>query len=429
MKHTEGGDFRQAVYRAVRQGLRQARSALLEPWYEFSLEVPERFIGRAMTDLERRHGTFEAPLLEDGTALLTGTAPVAALDGYQTEVTAYSGGLGHLTCTLRGYGPCHNEEEVVAASGYDPDADLENPCGSVFCTYGAGFAVPWDLVKDYMHLPSCLGKGKKAGGETAQEEAARQISRDALSADGRGREPKEQRWLGTEEIDAILASTYYSNPKKKAGERRRPETRVYRAAEPERRESGNAGAGTSAKTGKPAAKREEYLLVDGYNIIFAWEELRELAKTNIDSARGKLLDILCNYQGIRKCHVIAVFDAYRVQGHPEEALDYHNIHVVFTREAETADRYIEKFAHENGAKHTVIVATSDYLEQIIIRGQGCILYSARELQEEIARAGAELLASYEGKDAGQKNYLQDYIPEDVLQTISEAESTMKNKDL
>lgn len=429
VKHTEGGDFRQAVYRAVRQGLRQARSALLEPWYEFSLEVPERFIGRAMTDLERRHGTFEAPLLEDGTALLTGTAPVAALDGYQTEVTAYSGGLGHLTCTLRGYGPCHNEEEVVAASGYDPDADLENPCGSVFCTYGAGFAVPWDLVKDYMHLPSCLGKGKKAGGETAQEEAARQISRDALSADGRGREPKEQRWLGTEEIDAILASTYYSNPKKKAGERRRPETRVYRAAEPERRESGNAGAGTSAKTGKPAAKREEYLLVDGYNIIFAWEELRELAKTNIDSARGKLLDILCNYQGIRKCHVIAVFDAYRVQGHPEEALDYHNIHVVFTREAETADRYIEKFAHENGAKHTVIVATSDYLEQIIIRGQGCILYSARELQEEIARAGAELLASYEGKDAGQKNYLQDYIPEDVLQTISEAESTMKNKDL
>lgn len=446
VKHTEGGDFRQSVYRAVRQGLMQAESALLEPFYEFRLELPERLLGRAMADIERRKGTLEPPMTCLDQAVLTGTAPVSTLDGYQAEVTAYTGGLGRLTCTLKGYGPCHNPEEVIASIGYDPDADPENPSGSVFCTHGAGFVVSWDEVPDYMHLESCLSAAGKRGRIRTEGE----LVYDARSSDGLGgksgqKTGGEEPWIGTEEIDSILSRTYNANKRNKDGGRRRWSGKTDAAS---RRGSAGRGSADSGSTGHGSAGsssiyrqpgiytaqggaadaprkkkqepvRDEYLLVDGYNIIFAWKELKELAQRNIDSARDKLLDILCNYQGIRKCGVIAVFDAYRVQGHATEFLDYYNIHVVFTREAETADQYIEKFAHENGKKYRITVATSDRLEQIIIRGQGCILLSARELEEEITRAGQQLRQDYGVRipEKGEKHYLLDSIPKEVLEQL------------
>lgn len=460
VKHTEGGDFRQSVYRAIRQGLMQAESELLEPFYEFRLEIPERMIGRAMTDIERMNGTFEPPMIELEQAVLTGTAPVSTLDGYQAEVTAYTGGTGRLTCVLKGYGPCHNAEEVIAAIGYDPDADLANPSGSVFCTHGAGFVVNWDEVPDYMHLESCLtAAGKRAAARDTGAAAFGARSADGLGGNSSQKTASEEIWIGTDEIDSILSRTYNANKRNKdtgrrkwsgktatSGRRngggdtvgssyRQPGTyTVPSGAAAGKSAAGNSVAGTegsempSASGGKYAAprrknepRRDEYLLVDGYNIIFAWEELKELAAVNIDSARDKLLDILCNYQGIRRCGLIAVFDAYRVQGHPTEFLDYHNIHVVFTKEAETADQYIEKFAHENNKKYKITVATSDHLEQIIIRGQGCALLSARELQEEISRAENQLRQEYgPGKiEKSGRHYLFDSIPEELLKKIRE----------
>ena len=465
VKHTEGGDFRQSVYRAVRQGLMQAHSVLLEPFYAFHLTIPDKMVGRAMTDLERRFAVFEGPALEDGQAILTGRAPVSALDGYQTEVTAYTGGLGQMICTLDGYGPCHNEEEIIAAAGYDPDADLANPSGSVFCTHGAGFVVNWDEVKDYMHLESCLGA---SNGKRRMEA----IEAGARSSDGQGGGSVEEMWIGTDEVDAILARTYHANKKEDGGKRRwggtskRPVQQygagVYgetaRRQEAVRQsdskagtagastfgnvgksggsvagnaggfehagkapESGRQGSRTGSSKGKMASAVREYLLVDGYNIIFSWDELNELAKINIDSARGKLLDILCDYQGSRGIEVIAVFDAYRVQGHRTEVTDYHNIHVVFTKEAETADQYIEKFAHENGRKYTVMVATSDRLEQIIIRGQGCGLYSARDFEEEVDRVKNQTREHTNRPHSGHKNYLLDSVPEEVLRQVKKDE--------
>lgn len=449
LKHTEGGDFRQAVYRAVRHGLMQADSVLLEPVYEFRLEVPEKMLGRAMTDVERMHGTFEPPALEGDYAVLTGNAPVACMDGYQQEVTAYTGGRGRLSCALKGYAPCHNEEEVIEAIGYDADSDTDNPSGSVFCAHGAGFVVNWDEVEDYMHLESCLpSEIAENGGEQLQSGGKRAAKR------GKAGMETEEMWIGTDEIDAILARTYHANKRDKSGaSRRRWGSRSSSASGYSGYASGNQGrygtaygrdtesvstvsAGTSASGGSVSAgtsaagtsairphgkteAREEYLLVDGYNIIFAWEELRELADRNMDSARGKLLDILCNYQGAKKCQVIAVFDAYRVQGHATEFLDYHNIHVVYTKEAETADQYIEKFAHENGKKYSVTVATSDRLEQIIIRGQGCRLMSAREFEEEIGRMNEQIRQDFEEKQTGEKQYMTDFISEEVMKKMKE----------
>lgn len=387
-KHTEGGDFRQAVYRAVRQGLMQAQSALLEPFYSFTLELPEKLVGRAMADVERMNGSFTAPEIEDGRAVLTGSAPVVCMDGYQQEVNAYTGGTGRLSCVLTGYGPCHNPEEVINRFGYDPEADLDNPPSSVFCAHGAGFLVGWEEVKDYMHLESCLSK-KREGRDRTQVTV---------------RTSKVEEWIGTEEVDAILNRTFNAN-------RRGNETV----------KKGWKRLGGGGRTAVPAPEavrvfkkeepKDEYLLVDGYNIIFAWEELRELAEVNIDSARGKLLDILCNYQGMKKCSLIAVFDAYKVPGHHTEFLDYHNIHVVYTKEAETADQYIEKFAHENGRRYNVTVATSDGMEQIIIRSQGCRLLSAADLAEEIKRAGEALRESHLTQPDSGKRYLRELMPE------------------
>lgn len=384
-KHTEGGDFRQATYRAVRQGLMQAKSVLLEPVYEFQLEIPESAVGRAMTDIERMHGTCQiqtadwmqgrgANPAQERMVLLAGTAPVALFSHYQQEVHAYTKGRGTLSCTFGGYAPCHNAEEVIRETAYDPQSDLENPSCSVFCAHGTGFIVPWDQVQQYMHMESVLGK---AAGESEEPVGALPSQIQNRS------ESREDKWIGTEEVDAILERTYAANRRKPHAVRKWKYTKRETAAD--------SGARRPVKSQRP---RQSYLLVDGYNIIFAWDELRELAKINIDGARGALLDMLCNYQGVRQCELIAVFDAYRVRGHAAEYFDYHNIHVVYTKEAETADQYIERFAAEHSENDDVTVATSDGMEQIIIRGQGCRLLSAKDFLEEITRVQKDLREEY-----------------------------------
>lgn len=455
-KHTEGGDFRQATYRAVRQGLMQARSVLLEPFYNFRLEVPENMTGRAMTDIEKMSGTFELPQTESRMTVLTGYAPVSSMKDYQKEVNAYTKGYGRLFCTLRGYEPCHNMEEVMAEIGYEPERDIENPSSSVFCAHGAGFIVEWENVKDYMHVDSgfsrvgddednepengteqnrggaLTGRAGNLSGEagnstgevrtqagTAGSQA--QIRRQA----GIRRQAKQQKQdtgqrIGTEEIDAILARTYYANT---SGNKSNNPTGKAAKGWKYKKADADMSVPPEVRTWKKTEKKEEYLLVDGYNIIFAWEELSELAKVSIDGARGRLMDILCNYQAVKRCKLILVFDAYRVQGHDTELLDYHNIHVVYTKEAETADQYIEKFAHEHGRSADVTVATSDGLEQIIIRGQGCRLLSARELLEEIKRAGNLLKEEYQRKNKEgrlSRNYLFDGLSEEARQQIADS---------
>ena len=363
LKHTEGGDFRQAVYRAVRQGLKQADSVLLEPYYEYRLELPSENVGRAMTDIERMHGTFGLPQTEADRTILTGTAPVSTMRDYQKEVHAYTRGNGTLQCTLKGYAPCHNTEEVLAATGYDSERDTLHPTGSVFCAHGAGFLVPWYEVKEYMHLPSIMQE--KPSDSSEEKQTAYRVPEETDA------------WIDTEEVDRIIAQSVGANKKQKTLPKKKLPEYYKPASKPKKQEV-----------------REEYLLVDGYNVIFAWEDLKDLAQVSIDGARGKLLDVLCDYQGMKKCNLIVVFDAYRVQGHKTEISTYHNIHVVFTKEAETADQYIEKFAHENGKKYNVTVATSDGLEQIIIRGQGCRLLSARELKDEIERTKKTLFEEH-----------------------------------
>jgi hypothetical protein len=301
-KHTEGGDFREATYRAVRQGLMEAESILLEPYYNFQLELPEKMIGRATSDLEKMCGTCEISRTDGEMAVLTGSAPVVAMRNYQKDVAAYTKGIGRLFCVLKGYWPCHNAKEVIESIGYDSVYDFMNPTGSVFCTHGAGFSVGWDKVKDYMHVESCLKKDESAA-EAIQTRASR----------------ARERWISPDEIDQIFNRTFYANQGKRSAWKRR------RAAS----ESYDRPAAVVSDEGK----KEKYLLVDGYNIIYAWPELQKLADGNMDIARIKLLDSLRNYQWLRECQVIVAFDAYRVQGHVEEIIDYHNIHMVYTREA------------------------------------------------------------------------------------------------
>ncbi len=396
LKHTEGGDFRQATYRAVRQGLMQAQSILLEPYYDFVLELPSEHVGRAMTDMSQREAETEAPEIDGNRALLKGRGPVSTLWDYAKEVAAYTRGEGSFSCVTGGYGPCHNAQEIVDETGYIPEEDMANPTGSVFCSHGSGFYVEWDKVPQYMHVESVLD----ASGETPDEESVWQEYQMRRS---REQESSEQ-WIGVDEVDQILDRTFYANRKEGFTPHKGIAHRKRQTKQAQVREYGQGNA-------KPAIKREKYLLVDGYNVIFAWEELNELAKVNIDGARGRLMDILCDYQGIRKCHLIVVFDAYRVKGHPTEVSDYHNIHVVYTKEAETADQFIEKFAHKNGRKYDVTVATSDGLEQIIIRGQGCGLISAREFEKEVAAVKKGVVSRLqEQKQSG--HTLMDSLSED-----------------
>ncbi|SCH70892.1 Tetracycline resistance protein tetM [uncultured Clostridium sp.] len=391
-KHTEGGDFRQATYRAVRQGLKQAKSVLLEPFYEFRLTIPADKLGRAMTDIQKMTGTFSEPENENGQMVLKGSAPVSQMQGYAAEVTAYTRGLGHLSCALKGYGPCANADEVIAAMGYDSEADILNPTGSVFCAHGAGFYVPWNQVFSYMQVDGVL-RPKKEPKEAGLETARR--SQSSLGA------------VDPKELDAIFERTY--------GSIRRDRQGVGRVERSFRKEPED----TEKREIKLRKKEKEYLLVDGYNIIFAWEDLKALSEINLEAARGKLMDILSNLQGALGCTLILVFDAYRVEGGTREIFKYHNIHVVYTKEAETADQYIEKTVHELGRKYQVTVATSDGLEQVIIMGQGASRLSASGLRELVEVTGSELRETMEQKPAGGKNYLFENLSDEVRGWIEE----------
>ncbi len=407
-KHTEGGDFRQATYRAVRQGLKKAESVLLEPYYEYRLEVPSEMVGRALSDLQRMNGTFGSPEQVGEMAVLSGEAPVALMQDYQREVISYTKGRGRLSCSLSGYKPCSNAEEVLTAIGYDSERDLENPTGSVFCAHGAGFVVPWDQVEDYMHLESVFKpKEEEPEQDPFDEQAVSAAVRRARYVSSLS--PEEER-----ELEEMA----------EASRRKREQARKKYSYRKTELDTGSNSTGEYKS--RKRERRKEYLLVDGYNIIFAWEELRELAKINIDGARGRLMDILSNYQGIRKCTLILVFDAYKVEGFPGEIQQYHNIHVVYTKEAETADQYIEKVAHEIGRKYEVTVATSDGTEQVIIRGQGCHLLSAKELHTEIVLAQKELRENHMEKAESTKNYLFHYLDEETAKEMEEVRLGKEN---
>lgn len=369
LKHTEGGDFRQATYRAVRQGLMQASSVLLEPVYEFKLEVPEDAIGRAMTDIGKMNGSFTSPENISGKAVLTGKVPVSEVKNYALELRAYTKGEGVLTLTPSDYEVCHNAEEIIEATGYYPEADIENTADSVFCSHGAGFVVPWNEVINYMHLPY-FGDTKE---EESEEEAFLRYANRLPSQVGSG---KGEVFLGTDEIDSILKSAVSSNKKKEEESARNRWKGRARADEyPE--------VHTDTKRVRSSIGKDDYLLVDGYNIIFAWQELKELADINIDSARDKLIEKLANYQGYKGCKLILVFDAYKVKGGKENVIKQGDMWIVYTKEAETADRYIAKASLELTGKGMVRVATSDALIQMIIFGSGAVRTSARELEAEV----------------------------------------------
>ena len=370
LKHTEGGDFRQATYRAVRQGLMMAKCQLLEPWYAFRLEVPAENVGRAMSDIQRMEGSFEPPETEaDGqTAVLTGTCPVVTMRSYPMEVVSYTRGRGRLSLTLDGYRPCHNAEEVIDAVGYEPEHDLDNPADSVFCSHGAGFVVPWEQVRNHMHIDTGWGKTKPSPEEeTAPRQRRMAAYRATLEEDA--------------ELMKIFEQTY--------GPIKRDPLAAFRPVQKTERPDFAAEQWTIAP---------EYLLVDGYNIIFAWDELNALAKESLDAARKKLADILCNYQGFKKCVLILVFDAYRVPGSPGSIEQYHNIHVVYTKEAETADMFIERVTHEIGKGRRVRVATSDGMEQIIILGHGALRVSARMFHQEVQEVEKEIRRYVQGEE-------------------------------
>ena len=394
LKHTEGGDFRQATYRAVRQGLKKAESVLLEPYYEFRIELPSENVGRAMTDIQNRFGKFEAPETLGEMTVLTGIAPVSTLSGYQKDVIAYTGGRGRISLTLKGYDLCHNQEEVVAARGYDSELDLANPTGSVFCAHGAGFVVDWDEVEEYMHMERTLDQ---TGEEGLAEVTLPKRRHSSIE-------------LTQEELDAIYVRT--PDPVK---QNHGP---VTVCAKEKDREPGSAYTDPKwERRRREKEVRQEYLLVDGYNIIFSWEELRELSEKDIGAARGKLADILSNYQGYRKCTLILVYDAYKVEGNPGEVMKYHNIYIVYTKEAETADQYIEKTVRRIAKDAAVTVATSDGLEQVFILGQGANRMSAPGLKEEIERTLAEVRGEHLGKKGSVGNYLFDYLDEETAEEM------------
>jgi len=346
LKHTEGGDFRQATYRAVRQGLMQAKSVLLEPWYDFVLTMPTEQIGRAITDIRAMGGEFDAPESGGAISTLKGLVPASEVKDYAETLAAYTQGRGRLQLTLHGYAPCHNQEEVVAEIGYDPEADVENTPDSVFCAHGAGFNVKWHQVKDYMHLESGL-----------KEEKAPQIITRNVRADDK-------------ELEKIMEREF--------GPIRTPLYNVKSTNRP----------ATEEITIRPM--KQKYIIVDGYNVIFAWEDLAAQARSDLDAARRQLCDALSSYAGFTKCRLVVVFDGYKQKGNPGEKSQFHNIQVVFTKEGETADAYIESLAHEIGNNYAVRVATSDSLVQLSSFRSGVLRMSARELREEVEQARKEM---------------------------------------
>ena len=380
-KHTEGGDFRQATYRAVRQGLRMAAAGdgvqLLEPWYDFTLELPADALGRAMADVQRMCGSFHAPETlpnSENTVRLTGRLPVATARGYAREVAAYTHGLGRWAVLPAGYDACHNTDEVLAAAGYDPDADTDNPADSVFCSHGAGYLVKWDDVPARAHVSSGLERRlgtAPAAGQTQEEDEANARRRRASAYCGTLEQDKE--------LLAIFERTY--------GKIKR------RGGVDDAKKAARAALHTAPAASVPAAPvpaGPDYLLVDGYNVIFAWDALRRLVDGSLDAARRRLMDILCNYAGYKRCVPILVFDAYKVRGGAREVEKYHNLYVVYTREAETADMYIERATHELAREHRTRVVSSDGAEQIIVMGHGALRVSARAFEEEVNAVEKEI---------------------------------------
>lgn len=403
LKHNEGGDFRQATYRALRQGLKKAKSVLLEPVYEFRLELPADKVGRAMADIQKMYGEFQLSDSEGEYSVVTGFAPVSLMRDYQKEVMAYTSGHGRLFCTLKGYMPCHNADEVIEEMNYDSESDLENPTGSVFCAHGAGFIVPWYEVEDYMHLELQTPMQKQVEEEIPMPKRTPQEA-EAYLKEGVQNE---------EELRAIFERTYGAVKRERQGWER------VSKRNPNRNPSVRSSETENTRKEKKREPIKEYLLVDGYNIIFAWEDLNELSKINIESARNKLMDRLSNYQGYKKMTLILVFDAYKVKGNPGSVMKYHNIYVVYTKEAETADQYIEKTVHEIGRKYQVTVATSDALEQVIILGQGGNRLSAANLLEEVEAVEAEISKKVQKKTSKEKNYLFDHLDEEMADLMEE----------
>lgn len=398
LKHTEGGDFRQATYRAIRQGLKKAKSILLEPYYSFKLELPTENVGRAMTDIQRMKGSFDPPQINGDMALLIGNAPVATMSGYQVEVNAYTRGRGNLFCTPAGYQPCHNFEEVISKIDYDSEQDFDNPTGSVFCSHGESFLVKWDQVEEYMHIESAIWnqylKDKAEDKAVEEDKNTEPIKNKSLSKN-------KDFWQEDKELEEIFTRTY--GPIKQSP----VYTQSRLGYENKKAQTKKAYIKTEANK-----KLKEYLLVDGYNIIFSWDELKELATENMDAARYRLMDILCNYQGFKKCTVILVFDAYKVKGGLGEVQKYKNINVVYTKEAETADQYIEKVTYEIAKDNHVVVATSDALEQLIILGRGAVRLSANDLKEEIIRVNTIIRQDYMDKPSNNKAYMGELLSEE-----------------
>ncbi len=444
-KHTEGGDFREATYRAIRQGLMYAENVLLEPYYEYKIKLPSEFVGRAMTDIQRMSGSFELETISDRESLLWGRAPVSLIKNYNAELISYTKGLGSLSLSFCGYGRCHDGEAVVERMAYDPEADMENAPGSVFCAHGAGFYVPWNEVYDMMHLPFATdamnrlrAAGRGASGELSSSEGASlaemsgrfsmegaeagELSGSALDgteaklafskgrgsahSDAKGGSGKDYSYLdqgyeNDKELMGIFRRTFGLTKSERYADREDDEALLRSRGSGKKKKWTKSGNDRRAAAKDPREatapdfvsiedRKKSYLLVDGYNIIFAWEELKELSKINLDSARVLLMDILSNYQGYKGMNLILVFDAYRVKGGQRKIERYHNIYVVYTEEAETADKYIEKTVHDMDKKHDVTVATSDGLEQIIVFGEGAARLSARELYEEVMAASSDM---------------------------------------
>ena len=458
-KHTEGGDFRQATYRAVRQGLKKAQTVLLEPYYSFRLELPAENVGKAMTDIQRMQGSFQGPETEDEMAVITGSAPVAKMRDYQSQIISYTRGRGHLTCTLKGYEPCLDQETIAEEIGYDSERDLDNPTGSVFCAHGAGFVVPWYEVEEYMHLESTEiqewddvyddseGTGNRSGSTGAGQNRSGQGGDYNSTVYGTGNKSRGKytsmygSYEEEKELKAIFEKTFGPVKSKKYNNNSRSFGNLESSSFSDHAGSsagspaGSSGTGFPGKSGQgawknnsPAIHRDDYLLVDGCNIIFAWEDLRDLAQADFHAAQSKLMDILSDYQGIKGCILILVFDAYRVEGHPEETFRYHNIHVVYTKEAETADQYIERTVHRIGRKHNVTVATSDGLEQIIIMGQGAARISARGFKEEIESAKKQLREDWSERRDNTKNYLFDNMTPELRSHMEDIRLGRKKKE-
>ncbi len=452
LKHTEGGDFRQAAWRAVRQGLMKADSILLEPVYDFVLDVPTPVIGRAMSDMRRRCATFDTPRTEGDRSVLSGIVPASELGDYGREVTSYSHGLGSLSVCLHGYMPCHNAEEVISSAGYDPETDVDNPSCSVFCSHGAGYVVPWYEVDDLAHVSSGLVLR-----EQSEDDAPAKSPED----DWRARSDRyEQQLAADRELREIFERTYGPVKPRPARQMKSPKEEEEWWEEIAQDESDcsspepdavsgaaagqNTAEGTVSGAQSPEQKKhdrkhdvrkdtgkaldDEYLLVDGYNVIFGWDELNELSRTSLDAARTRLMDMLSNYQGYRGMKLILIFDAYKVEGAAGEYFRYHNIDVIYTKEDEKADACIERLAHEIGRKHTVTVATSDNLEQVTVMSSGARRLSARELMKDVEEASEQMRREYIGRDSGSKNLLIHQASDEMAEWMQDVRLGLRSPD-